>query len=98
MSKLYEGIHKTEDGWQLLGSAGVYDGVNWMVHKQDQKGDWSKVKVVANGWAYNKANYPMSWNGTRFAKCISFQTMAEHRSDLLEGLTAFMKKITDNVD
>lgn len=95
MGKSYSGSHKYNDeNWETLGALGVYDDVNWIVYKR--KGDeiWHRIKVVALGAAPHKANYPMCWNGTRFAKCISFQTMAEHRNDLLKKLTSFMEKVT----
>jgi hypothetical protein len=101
MSKMYEGKHKDKDGWQLLGDVGFYDGVNWVAYKRDGERewkDWRDIKVAAQGMAPHKANYWTAWNGTRLAGSLCLKQMAEHRSDLLEGLTTFMKKITDNVD
>ena len=91
MGKSYSGSHRhNHENWETLGALGVYDDVNWIVYRRKGKADWDKIKVAALGIAPHKANYPMSWNGTRFAKCISFQTMAEHRNDLLEELISFM--------
>lgn len=101
MTSVYAGGHETGNGWQLLGSVGVYDGVNWVAYKREVERewkDWVDIKVSAQGLATSKANYRTSWNGTRLARSRCLGIMAEHQSDLLEGLTTLMKKITDNVD
>lgn len=95
MAKSYWGNHKhNHDDWETLGSAGVYDKVNWIVYRRKGEGEWRDIKIAARGVAPNKANYWTSWNGERFAFNGHLQTMKEHRIYLFEGLTTFMEKVT----
>ena len=95
MAKSYWGNHKhNHSDWETLGSAGVYDKVNWIVYRRKGEGEWRDIKVSARGPAPDKANYWTAWNGTRLAGSLCLKQMAEHRSDLLEGLAAFMEKVT----
>jgi hypothetical protein len=91
MAKSYQGNHEDEStGWEVLGSVGVYDGVQWHVYRQRHENEWDYVKVVAEIRAPGKANYWLSWNGTRFAQGRDFFKVMQHRHDLSQRLVEFM--------
>ena len=95
MGKLYSGSHKYNDeNWETLGALGVYDDVNWIVYRRKGETNWDNIKVVALGAVPHKANYPMGWNGKRFAFSPTLQTIKDHRMPLFQALTSFMEKVT----
>jgi hypothetical protein len=91
MAKSYQGNHEDEStGWEVLGSVGVYDGVQWMAYRQRRDSEWDYVKVVAEIRAHGKANFWLSWNGTRFGMGGDFFKMMQHRHELSQRMVEFM--------
>lgn len=93
MEKTFSGNHESEEtGWAKLGETEKCDGVEWSLYRKEQPsgGDWVYIKVVANGRAVRKANYWLSWNGSRFGTGGDFLKMAQHRKELLGMVLSFM--------
>lgn len=93
MEKTYLGNHESEEsGWSLLGYVGEDDGVRWAVYRKPQPSgqEWDYIKVVADGKVPKKANYWLSWNGSRFGSGGDFLKMAQHRRELCSMVLSFM--------
>lgn len=93
MEKTYFGNHGDgDDGWDRLGIVGRCDGVNWVAYRKEQPSgqEWDYIKVVADGRVPRKANYWLSWNGSRFGTGGDFLKMAQHRQELCNMVLSFM--------
>lgn len=91
MAKMYQGNHEDEStGWEVLGSVGKSDDVNWVAYRQRRESEWDYIKVVAEGKAHGKANYWLSWNGSRFGMGGDFFKMMQHRHELSQQMVTFM--------
>jgi hypothetical protein len=65
MGKMYAGnVPRLSSGWKLIWDCVDGDNVEWLIFSKSQSHspDWVTIKVVANGWARNKANYWMAKN------------------------------------
>jgi hypothetical protein len=59
----------------------------WSVFVRPQTSpDWTTFKVCAQRPVLHKANYWLSWSGTRFAGGGDFDKLAEHRPELLAAV------------
>lgn len=64
---LYAGNHPEAGEWDLLLISKVFDGAEWFIYYRDNddNGRYLSVKVVADGYVENKANYWLSWDKDR---------------------------------
>ena len=75
---------RPSEQWTPLTSVSDETG-EWGLHMKPQADPaWSYVKVWAHGWRKGKANYWLSWSGTRFAVIGDFVRLAEDRPELLD--------------
>ena len=93
MERTYFGNHESEEtGWIRIGDVGKCDGVRWVIYRKAQptSDEWDYIKVVADGRVPRKANYWLSWNGTRFGMGGDFSKLAQHRKELCNMVLSFM--------
>ena len=93
MERAYFGNHESEEtGWIKLGDVEEGHGLKWTLYRKAQptSDEWDYIKVVAYGRVAKKANYWLSWNGSRFATGGDFMKLAQHRKELCNMVLSFM--------
>lgn len=97
MGRKYAGnVPDPNEGWVHVGTCRDADGIEWLVFSksQDHTPDWCTYKVVANGYAANKANYWLARNKVtgRFGFARDYICMLETRPELHEQVEAIIKR------
>lgn len=76
----------SKDGWIEMDAFTDRDNIEWLVYQQPQRknGEWVNYKIVANGFALNKANYWFAHNfdENKFAFKRDLNSMNKNRDDL----------------
>lgn len=96
MSTLSLSNPQTSPGWQLLGRIGPSSGVMWSVYatvKEEARGPWEQVKLVADEAVQYKAGYWLKWNGERLALGREAQLLEQHRPFLRDELLELLQKV-----
>jgi hypothetical protein len=86
--KKYTGKKPRAAGWQEVGA--VESDGRWLVFIRPD-GEWSTVKVVADGRALAKANYWLGWNGSRFGRHADLVSLAQQRPAVLEAVERVLR-------
>jgi len=76
--------NRPPEGWNFMSSVSDETGVWGLYSKAQADPAWMYVKVCAHGWRKGKANYWLSWSGTRFAVIGDFGRLVEDRTELLD--------------
>lgn len=76
--------NRPSEEWTFVASVSDETG-KWSLHSKPQKDPaWVYVKVWGHGWRKGKANYWLSWSGSRFAAVGDFVRLIEERPELLD--------------
>lgn len=76
--------NRPPESWSFLTTVTDETG-EWSLHTKPQLDPaWTYVKVWAHGWRKGKANYWLSWSGSRFAVIGDFGRLVEERPELLD--------------
>lgn len=84
-SKTRRGRMRGED-WVLVSNIETEETLWSMFVRPQTSPDWTTFKVCAQQPVPSKANYWLSWSGTRFAGGGDFAKLAEHRPELLAAV------------
>lgn len=89
----YKGNAPSGDEWQLVGEA-YADNVVWLIYEkaQDKSDEWFAVKVIADGFAFNKANYWTAVNKQtgQITMTRDMRIMEANRPELLTEVMAVL--------
>lgn len=85
--KMYRG-RLPRQGWEFVSEVEASDA-RWSVFVKPQpSSDWVTVKACAHGRVLGKANYWLSWSGSRIANGCDFGRLAQDRPELLAVVRA----------
>jgi hypothetical protein len=81
----FSGNHPSiELGWVHVGDTGIVDDRIWSIYAKpsNNASEWWQVKICCNGKRAKKANFWLSWNGSRMAKGSSYANCLENIPEL----------------
>jgi len=91
--KKYLGRPTESGGWSAIGEVGVFGGVRWILYASDErKHGWRNMKLAAKGWAPDKANYWIGWNGERLAATSDQRKLETQKPELRNMLLEFIRR------